>query len=116
MEMRVAGTLNDDVEAAAINDDRFAKAKAGKTTQTSPRGSGLTENDEVKRGSSTPSLRHSSMLHILVKVILLSVPHIDLPSAQSPPLSRWHVLPNRSQSQVYHQSKCLRRYHTRGCY
>ena len=36
-------------------------------------------NDEVRRGSSTPSLRQSSMLRILVSAILLSVPHIDLP-------------------------------------
>src|SRR5436309_14008679 len=62
--------LDGDVEAAATNDDGFTNV---------PRGSGLMENDEVRCGSSTPSLRHSSMLRILVKAILLSVPHIDLP-------------------------------------
>lgn len=70
------------------------RPKPAKNTNV-PRGSGLTENDEVRRGSYTPFLRHSCMLRILVKAILLGMPHIDLPSAQSPPIAM--VRPARSQ-------------------
>ena len=74
--------LDDDVGRAATNDDELPTA--GKNNTNSPRDSCRTENDEVGHGISALSPRHSSMLRILVKAIFLSVPHIDLPSAQPP--------------------------------